>query len=354
MMNTNFSKVRTTISVVPFLIGITGIIFVIILDKTYWQTYIFAEGWPNFSSDYLIRSGVIFISVFITLWSLIGKNKPTFLLSKNNKTLLIPFSIFSTLCFSIIIICLFIYAPETFSALSLEDGLIEWASALLLFGSFILMATSFLKTRNVIRLSKTIWFSLGILSLAFFVLAMEEISWFQRQLEIDSPELFNSNWQGEMNLHNFATDKVENLYYFGSFFLLVILPFIRWLLPSITNNNYLKIFIPRPFIGVIGSIACAYNFDMWNIIFTQITFFGSVIVLFAYAVFSSNKNERYLFIFTILLIVITQALFLMNGSKFDRLWEVTEYKEFFIPLAFFIYTLDSFSYINHTYLPKKS
>ncbi len=354
MMNTDFSKVRTTISVVPFLIGITGIIFVIILDKTYWQTYIFAEGWPNFSSDYLIRSGVIFISVFITLWSLIGKNKPTFLLSKNNKTSLIPFSIFSTLCFSIIIICLFIYAPETFSALSLEDGLIEWASALLLFGSFILMATSFLKTRNVIRLSKTIWFSLGFLSLAFFVLAMEEISWFQRQLEIDSPELFNSNWQGEMNLHNFATDKVENLYYFGSFFLLVILPFIRWLLPSITNNNYLKIFIPRPFIGVIGSIACAYNFDMWNIIFTQITFFGSVIVLFAYAVFSSNKNERYLFIFTILLIVITQALFLMNGSKFDRLWEVTEYKEFFIPLAFFIYTLDSFSYINHTYLPKKS
>ncbi len=192
------------------------------------------------------------------------------------------------------------------------------------------------------------------LDLVELIMAMEEVSWFQRVMEIETPKLFESNSQYEMNLHNYATNYTENLYYFGAFVFLVVLPFIRSLFPFVLNNKYLKIFVARPFIGVIGTIACAYNFDMWNIIFTQITFFGSLVILFAFAIFSSVRNERYVILFTIVLITITQILFLVNGINFDRLWEITEYKEFLISLALFIYSLDVFLHIKRTFLLEKS
>lgn len=354
MLNRNIIENIKPVNAMLFLLGTIGIISIIAFDKIYWQLGPFKEGLPDFSPGHLIRSGLIFIFVFVIFWSLIGNNKPKFLLSENNEMHSTPMFILGALSFSISTICLFIFAPKSFSTLSLEDGLIEWASTLLLFGSCFIMAASFLKTRNVKNISKSIRYSLFFLSLVFFVIAMEEVSWFQRQLEIETPMSFSDNLQGELNFHNFATDKIENLYYFGSFFFLVVLPFVRWSLPYISTNNYLKIIVPRPFVGVIGSIACAYNFDMWNIVFTQIAFFGSLLVLLAFAIVSSKKNERYIILFTIALVVITQALFLTNGENFARLWEVSEYKEFFIPMAFFIYSLDSFSYLNRIYLSKKS
>ena len=77
-------------------------------------------------------------------------------------------------------------------------------------------------------------------------------------------------------------------------------------------------------------------------------------ILFAFATFSSSKNEQYIVLFTILLIAITQVLFLVNGVNFTRLWEVTEYKELLIPLVLFIYSWDVFTHINRLYLPGKS
>lgn len=355
MLNRNIIGNSKAVSVMLFLLGSIGLISIMVLDKKYWHIAVFHEGWPDSSLGHLIRSVIIGISVFAILWSLIGNNKPRFVLRENNDMPLVLLFILGTLSLSVIILCLFIFDHKTFSRLSLEDGPIEWGSALLLFGSWIIVAASFIKTRKVISFPKSIRFSLAFLSFVFFVMAMEEVSWFQRQLGIETPAAFSANIQGEMNLHNFASNYVENIYYFvGGFLFLVVLPFVRLLFPFVSNNNYLKIFVPRPFIGIIGSIACAYNFDMWNIIFTQIAFFSSVVILFAFAIFSSDKNERYIVLFTISLVVITQALFLTNGENFARLWEVTEYKELFIPMAFFIYSLDLFSYINRTWLPKKS
>jgi hypothetical protein len=331
-----------------------GIFSVNALDKLYWGTSVFAEGWPNFSVGHLIRSIIIFISILAILGSLIGSNRPKLIFDESNEVPLERLSILGVLFISCIFLFLFIFKPLIFNGLSLEDGLIEWGSALLLFGSCIIVAISFSKSRNVLNISKVTQLSIAILSFVFFVIAMEEVSWFQRVLEIEAPKIFDGNAQHEMNLHNFATNYFENIYYFGSFLFLVVLPFVRLLFPYVSNNNYLRIFVARPFIGVIGSIACAYNFDMWNIILTQIAFWGSVLILFAFAKFSSNRSERYIILFTIFIIAITQALFLFNGVKFARLWEVTEYKEFFIPLAFFIYSLDVFTYINRGCLPETS
>lgn len=335
-----------TVAIIVFLIGCIGLVSVILLDKLYWHAGVFSEGWPNLSLGHLIRSIIIFISILAIFWSLIGSSKPKLILDESNGVPLERLSIVGTLSVSVIFLFLFIFKPSIFNALSLEDGPIEWGSALLLFGSCIIIFISFSKSRNVLNIPKGTQLSLALLSLVFFVIAMEEVSWFQRVLEIETPKAFDSNIQDEMNFHNFSTKFFENAYYFGVFLFLVLLPFVRLLFPYVSNNSYLRIFVAPPFVGVIGTIACAYNFDMWNIIFTQIAFFGSVVILFAFATFSSSKNERYIILFTIFIIATTQVLFLINGINFAREWEVTEYKEFLIPLALLIYSLDVLTNIN--------
>ena len=123
--------------------------------------------------------------------------------------------------------------------------------------------------------------------------------------------------------------------------------------PFVANNNYLRIFVPRPFVSVIGSIPYAYNFDMWNVVFTQIAFFSSVIILFAYVVFSSRRSDINTFLLTIFVIVATQILFLTNGENFDPLWAVTEYKELLIPMVLLIYSLNVLNYIKRVCMPEK-
>jgi len=287
-------------------------------------------------------------------WSLIGNSRPKLRFDENSEVPLEQLSIVGVLSISVAILLLFIFKPSIFNAISLEDGIIEWGSAVLLFGGCIVAGFSFFLSRRIPVIHKGAQLSIALLSLVFFVIAMEEVSWFQRTLEIETPKLFDANIQHEMNLHNFFTNPVENIYYNGMFLFLVVLPFFRFLFPCILNNSYLKIFVPRPFVGVIGSIACAYNYDMWNIIFTQIAFFGSVLILFVFFLSSSNRSEKYIISFTILLIAATQGIFLANGMNFARLWEVTEYKEFFIPLALFIYSLDMFAYMKQIRLPERS
>ena len=93
-----------------------------------------------------------------------------------------------------------------------------------------------MKSKNKPHISKITRFSLASLSFVFFVMAMEEVSWFQRVLEIDTPKAFDNNMQKEMNLHNFATNAVENVYYMGAFIFLVILPFLRSMFPFLSNS----------------------------------------------------------------------------------------------------------------------
>ncbi len=284
---------------------------------------------------------------------LIGSKRPKLILDKSIGMSLTPIRIF-LLLFSLSFSLLFIYKPSLFNTLSMEDGAIEWSSDKFLFVCCFLTAFSFFRSYKILNISKWTQLLLAFITLAFFVMAMEEVSWFQRELEIETPKVFKGNWQNEMNLHNFATDYSENIYYFGAFLCLVVLPFIQLLFPFVFNNKYLKIFIVRPYIAVIGAIACAYNFDMWNAILTQIAFFGSLAILSAFAIFSNVRNERYMILFTIVLMIATQVLFLSNGENFKRLWEVTEYKEFLILLVLLLYSLDILTYSNRNYLLEKS
>ncbi|RKE98202.1 LTA synthase family protein [Ichthyenterobacterium magnum] len=348
-MNLKNISLGSTTQKTIFLIGSICLASIIVLDSSYWSRHIFEEGFPNWSIRFNIRSIIIFFSTVALFLSLIGSQKPKLVLSKNNGQSIEIRSILFMLFISIVLLFLFIFQPTIFNTLSKEDNIIEWGSAMLLFGCCFITAFSFIKINRTLNNSIVNKVSLALLSLVFFLIAMEEVSWFQRVFEIKTPKIFGSNIQNEMNLHNFATSYVENLYYFGTFVFLIVLPFMRALFPFISNNNYLKIFVARPFIGVVGAIAFAYNFDMWNIIFTQIAFYGSLVVLGAFYFFSSIKREKNIILFTIIVVIVSKLAFLSNGENFERIWEITEYKEFLIPLALFIYSCDVFFYIKKSH-----
>lgn len=325
-----------------------------VLDSLYSSRSFLGEGWPHFYAKHIARSTIIFVSVAAMLGSLFGSSRPKMRLDESAGVPFEQLSIVGSLVISVAILFLFIFKPSTFSSLTLEDSIIEWGSAVLLFGSSIVMIISFLKIRRASNITRNAQLTTAFLSVAFFLTAMEEVSWLQRVFEVNTPEILDSNIQHEMNLHNFATHLVENVYYFGAFLFLVLLPFLRLLFSYISNTTYLKIFVGRPFIAVLGSIACAYNFSNWNTIFTQIAFFGSVIILFAFFVLSSYRKEKCIILFAIALVVVNQVLFLACGANFTHLWEVKEYKEFFIPLALFVYSLNVFTDIKHARWSEKS
>ncbi len=322
-------------SYIIFLAGLLGVIFVLAMDLLYWHTPLFAEGRPNLSPGHLMRSIVILFSSVLMLASAINKEhlNGSFKVAGGRTE---KAWIFIAVATAILFLGIFLLRPDIFNRASLEDGPVEWGSAILLFLSCGLFIMAFRKCLGMAKYLK--WVCL-LFAVVFFVMAMEEVSWFQRVFKIETPDLFAGNIQKEMNLHNFATNKVENIYYWGAFVFTVVLPFILVNYPGLKNKP-VGLFVPRPFVAVIGAIACAYNYDMWNIVHIQLAFFGSICILIYFSVLSRNPLEKIALISISTLLIASQVAFLLDGKSFDRLWNVTEYKEFFIPLAFLAYSAD--------------
>jgi hypothetical protein len=329
-----------------------GLVSIVVLDKFYWQTGLLEEDLPDFSFGHLIRSLIIFISLSAISWSLITRYRQKPILIETITMPLERLIVAVALIVGILLLTLFITDPKVFSILSEEDGPGEYSSALLLLVSSSIFFLSFLRFRKNPNIPFIVKCTFFFFTLIFFVIAMEEISWFQRILKFHTPDLLNRNSQNEFNIHNIATSWFENSYYFGAFLFLIVLPFVWRLLYNDLHNNFTKLFVPKTAATIICALACAYNFDMWNILFTQISFFAAIIILFIFYKFTNNRNDKFIFIFTIFLIVITQAVFLFNGENFIRLWDVTEYKEFFIPLAFVGYAWGVYRNFKQVYLVK--
>ncbi|MCJ7599595.1 MAG: hypothetical protein MUO41_13440, partial [Methyloceanibacter sp.] len=182
--------------------------------------------------------------------------------------------------------------PVQFSQLAVEDSVFEWASAAALFGGSLLLLATVIKLARQPHGHRRGIFPALLLSGLLFLIAMEEISWFQRVFDLHTPVwLMEINHQDEMNLHNIVTDQVENAYYFGAFIFLVLLPFVadaapRWRLVERFAN-----FVPGRFVVVVGAVATAFCYAMWNILWIQFSVFASVFILIAYAA-AAVRGER--------------------------------------------------------------
>ena len=338
-------RLRCKSSILHFLLGVLGFIVIILLDQFYLQRGLLAEGWPRSSLAYFFRSLLIFLSTLGLLLGVAGDSRPKLILDLEPGLTFKKLSVLVSYVASLIVLLLFLFRIDWFNDLTYEDGLIEWGSALLLFLSCFVTAVVLIKSMRMAWMSIEARLSIALISFGFFVIGMEEVSWFQRVLDIDTPKAFSENGQNEINFHNFFTDPSENIYYFGAFVLLVLLPFVRLMNPGMSRRCQ-DIAVPGVFVVLVGAIPCAYNFAMWNIVFLQVAFYSSIIILTLFARLSARRGERGFIVAALFFLMTTQIMFLFGGERYVRGWEVTEFKEFFIPLAFFVYSIDLYQRVN--------
>lgn len=127
-----------------------------------------------------------------------------------------------------------------------EDGLVEWLTfVVLIVMSAFSFSMSFAFSRSGAEgRAKKVWFFLGFL---FFFGAMEEISWGQRILGVESPEWFlKHNRQSEINVHNLLIYGVNlNKVFFGRFLAILVLIYMLAMPLLYRVNGGFKNFINR-------------------------------------------------------------------------------------------------------------
>ena len=321
-------------------LGILALVLMLLLDVFYFRGRIFNKEIPTLTPSNILRSIVTIGSISLVFYGLISLGKSNRHYLRRRFGSLSTMAVFANFMLSLSFLLLFVLAPDFFSLLSLEDQIIEWTSfGFLMLGFGLFMYTAWRYRKNPF-LGKFVIAGISLVSLGLFIIGMEEISWFQRVLEVQTPEFFEGNWQGEMNFHNFSTNWAENIYYFGVFVFFVVLPLIQLLFPNILKRFNIHLLVPSTFVAICAAIPFAYNYSMWNTLTIQISFFGSLAVLIVMFLLSTNQLEKKLIVGTLLLAVTTQLIFLVNGDLFMRDWEVTEYKELLIPFVFLIYWID--------------
>lgn len=103
-----------------------------------------------------------------------------------------------------------------------EDGPVEWGTAIMLFGIFVL---SLYRLITMGAKKKILWcIGTFIFAVLFLFAAGEEISWGQRIFAVESSEFFlKNNAQGETNLHNLMVgEKKINKIIFSQLLFLVM------------------------------------------------------------------------------------------------------------------------------------
>ena len=330
-----------------FVLGLLAVFALLAAEKFYWTgSTIFSEGPPDFSGDRIARSALICASLALILLSLTGSGGDRIALSDGRDGLLGKISAVLTLALSVACTALFVATPSVFSRASEEDGPVEWASAGLLFMSSFVFLANFARHRRSPCLPRRAAWWLLVFAFVFLVIGMEEVSWFQRVLGLETPAVFRENLQREMNLHNFAGDQIENAYYFGAFAFLVVAPLLRSLFFASSENFYLQNLAPATWLVVPGAVSCAYNFDMWNVIFIQMAFFGALVTLAMMAAMCVSKRDRFTLLTALLVLVASQVIYIERGGDYARIWEITEYKELFIPLGFFWYAVSVYGSVR--------
>ncbi len=230
--------------------------------------------------------------------------------------------------------------PARFNRWVAEDGLLEWASALLPLVGGVWLLSRVWRARSV-RGSRQLGF-LTLLGVSLVLVGMEEASWFQRQLQFATPSwLAVVNVQQEFNLHNTATDLSENIYYSAALLLLVGSRVLfrsgrgvfAWMLPLLPGA--------LPF--VIGAVGTSFNWEMWRVPFIALGTAVGVATSVVAARYAWNDGERraaFLASITGITIVGTQAVFLTIGDHMVRRWDSTEAKEFFLAAGLFVYAME--------------
>lgn len=145
-----------------------------------------------------------------------------------------------------------------------EDGPIEYGTSILYYFSFLVSGTT---SYFFIKQKKNLFAIFAILlSIAFFFIASEEISWGQRIFDLDTPDFFESNVQNELNFHNLP----EFEKYKRNLILLAgLLGFVFWAvfthIDKIKVKPFTNFFIPQRYVmSYFILIIIFYTMDIFS------------------------------------------------------------------------------------------
>lgn len=142
------------------------------------------------------------------------------------------------------------FTSEQLSLINDEDGVIEYGTALFFLGTSV--ASVVLARRDRARRGRVI--ILLFFAIAFFFACGEEISWGQRILGIETPELLkDKNIQSEINVHNMLGPMLDHLFLLGVLVYGIVAPLLAW-----RSRFFHKLF---DYVGLpIGSLGLAVGF----------------------------------------------------------------------------------------------
>lgn len=253
-----------------------------------------------------------------------------------------PRTVAVVIALAIAFTALFVMSPPLYTRLGSEGGVIETASAWFLFACSGLLAGAARRVRRADTPdARRHSLLLGLGAFMFFMIGGEEISWFQRVLDIETPAMFGGNLQNEMNLHNFETNAIEVAYYCTAWAIVVALPFAMDHFPPARDVALLRGFAPDRLMIALAAPMVGYTHDQWNQAPSQLMVYATALVLLVY-VRRAAGTERACFVASLAAFVAIQAAYLTWGERFIRYWDVTEYREFFIPLALLVWCVQLF------------
>ncbi len=323
-------------SVLFFVAGSIGVMFLFYMSMIYWRINWYST--PDFSFSYLLRSSIIALSVSLIAFSFATSHlRNRFELKRKQK--IVVFSLISLTLVCYLLCALF---PEAARILGEEDNLIEWMSFAILFLASVIILTIFLKKLLSIKNNPLIYISLLLFAFLLFIMVMEEISWGQRIFGIHTPDNFKENSQNELNLHNFITTEADTIYYIGLTIIFIILPYLKMCFPILESNEIFRILVPGPYIIILGALPLAFHYNKWNLLFTQIEFFGALAIILIIAFHQRKYVIGRFFFITSFFLCLIQVTFLVGDGTSPVLvsGRIAEYKELISQAVLLVYSRD--------------
>ena len=234
-------------------------------------------------------------------------------------------------------ILLFLFHVELYDQLTSEDNIIENLSAvLLLFCSCFFLISFFHARKSPLKIHHWLTYGLLMLSIVFFLIAGEEISWGQRIFDLATPDYLSSvNEQDELNFHNINKRFFDRLLDRATIIFVFISSFLLYRKKEETLG------IQNPDIFVICSFAIT-PFYTQN---TQLDFYHFIYVplvgLFVFAL----KNKQKSFLFPLAFTLMLSLIIIIIHTTYNHLFpwhnnSANELREFLFYLSCVAYAYE--------------
>ena len=257
----------------------------------------------------------------------------------------------SVVFITISFILLFLFHVELYDQLTSEDNIIENLSAvLLLFCSCFFLISFFHARKSPLKIHHWLTYGLLMLSIVFFLIAGEEISWGQRIFDLATPDYLSSvNEQDELNFHNINKRFFDRLLDRATIIFVFISSFLLY------RKKEKTLGIKNPDIFVICSFAIT-PFYTQN---TQLDFYHFIYVLLVGLFVFALKNKQKSFLFPLAFTLVLSFIIIIVHTTYNHLFpwhnnSANELREFLFYLSCVAYAYEIMNDIKSPKIVEKN